>query len=254
MSTSSRLLRLPAELRNHIYRLALISPDPLMLASNYDGWDTLLPSEIDGITREHNQLKYVNKQIFMEIENTELNYNDIMVKRTKPEDEPPATRFLSWAYSMMSSTRSWLDGATIVLADESAPHHLSEPINMPDSARTMSHLAEFCDTHTAVTVHYHLPDLNFAIDDEYREKDSLGSLRFNIRESALAAYFYVPALIAEDVELGPTFNRWFQGGKVDEMVSDAEDWKLKQKGYFSVEDLQAENIYYFMVSDCFTTQ
>jgi hypothetical protein len=90
--------------------------------------------------------------------------------------------------------------------------------------------------------------------DEYREKDSLGSLRFNIRESALAAYFYIPALITEDVELGPTFNRWFQVGKVDEMVSDAEDWKLKQKGYFSVEDLQAENIYYFMVSDCFTTQ
>jgi hypothetical protein len=83
MSTSSSFLCLPAELCNQIYKLVLISPKLLILASKYDGRATLLLFEIDGVMREFNQLKYVNKQIFKDIKNIELSYNDIMVHRTR---------------------------------------------------------------------------------------------------------------------------------------------------------------------------
>jgi hypothetical protein len=242
MSTSSSFLCLPAELCNQIYKLVLISPKLLILASKYDGRATLLLFEIDGVMREFNQLKYVNKQIFKDIKNIELSYNDIMVHRTKLEDDPPAAQFLSWVYRMMSSTRSWLNGATIVLADGSNFRQLSD-IDMPDSARTISYLARFCNAHTAVTVHYHLPELNFATDDDGNEEDSLRNLDWDIFQSALAACFYIPALINENIKLGPSFDPWFDVWRVAERIREAEYWKAQNEG-FGVGQLQARNMHY----------
>jgi hypothetical protein len=164
MANSSPLLRLPGELRNKIYEYALSSQTPLLLNSDTGGLPAQLLSDIDGFTQEFNQIKYVSKQLYAETAHTEMKYNDIMVSRKEMEDDPPGSQFLSWIYALMLPTRLRLNGATVVLTDDSGAHGMLYDY-MPDTARTMSYLARFCNAHPAVTIHYHLPPLNFATPD-----------------------------------------------------------------------------------------
>jgi hypothetical protein len=244
MPSSSPFLRLPAELRNQIYQLALSTPEPLVLISKYDGLATLLLSDFDGVTREFNQLKYVNKQVFTETEHIELKYNDITVNRTKVEDDPPAAQFLNWVYAMMPPMHSWLDGATVVLSDESKSYELSSITHVSDSARTMSYLARFCNAHIEVSIHYHLPQLNFAINEGFEVEDHLEDLDANICESIHAACFFIPALTTADLTLGPTFDPLFDAWSVAEQADRAEYWREQNDEVYEAEELQAQNILY----------
>jgi hypothetical protein len=236
MATLSPLLRLPCELRNKIYKYALSSPTPLILNSDTSGLPAQLLSDIDGVTQEFNQLKYVSKQLYAETVYTEMRYNDIKVSRKEKEDDPPGSQFLSWIYALMPPTRLRLNGATIVLMDEPGAHGISSKY-MPDTARTVSYFARFCNAHPAVAIHYHLPQLHFEIPEGPNVGEFWSELEENIRESIYVALFPMPALISEDIGYGSdVFDAWI----MEEQSTDAGYWRE----VFELEQLHAHNNHY----------
>jgi hypothetical protein len=219
-------------------------PTSLLLNSDTGGLPAQLLSETGGVTQEFNELRYVNKQLYRETAYTEMEYNDIMIKRKETQDDPPGAQFLSWIYALMPLTRLRLNGATISLVDELDVHEESANY-MPDSARTMSHLSRFCNAHHAVTIRYHLPQLNFPTLEEDCHEDGCGEFCVKMVEmmfnSVFAASFYIPALIDEDV-LHDFMTTW--PDRLDRQASLARFWRES----IGLDQLQASNIHYLPTS------
>jgi hypothetical protein len=116
--------------------------------------------------------------------------------------------------------------------------------HVPDTARTMSYLARFCNAHIEVSIHYHLPQLNFAINEGFEVEDHLEDLDANICESIHAACFFIPALTTSDLTLGPTFDPLFDAWSVAEQADRAEYWREQTDEVYEAEELQAQNILY----------
>ncbi|KAI4953036.1 hypothetical protein J4E86_006575 [Alternaria arbusti] len=105
MSTESPLLKLPGELRNKIYELALSSPSPLYLHSPEAPRQVVRHSENLGalgtpspVKRyvEFNMLKYVNRQLYSETAGLDFKYNSFKIKlgRPKPAQDGQDTEIL----------------------------------------------------------------------------------------------------------------------------------------------------------------
>jgi hypothetical protein len=189
----SRLLQLPAELRNKIFELALTHTnwgDGLRLhvpSNNTKRFLYACSEQHESIHRavEVNQLKYVNKQLWKETAGLEVKYNSVIVCARQFRERPTVT-LLQWLSKICTTKLPWIKMVVIkyeVLADayhsssrsiSSLFHFLSgvhdsydgrgrdrsKPPTFPDSARDLVQLVQFCRNNSTLTVHYKLPTWN----------------------------------------------------------------------------------------------
>lgn len=149
---SSPFLRLPSEIRNRIYELALTAPRSLvadMATSNRTRPVLYLPPNEDhpeiadhavspGTTERacddqshsFNQLKLVNKQLYYETKGLELQYNDIRIIDPTSDSSSMDDLFRDFRFfvaHMSPSRRAWLSSSSITL--EMRAHSPGKPFH-----------------------------------------------------------------------------------------------------------------------------
>lgn len=233
MPTSANLFGLPGELRNTVYKHVLSSPAPLLLVMGNAGVPIITSQDCDEFPREFNKLQYVNKQMNLETSDMESRANDIKVPRVQEEDETPGVFFLIWVGLMTSKQLAWLDGCTIILADEyyaqlgdqGAGHEYGY---MSESAKTISSLAKFCNRNPGVKLDYLLPFLDLSQDLLHR------NTFFVMLDTA---YTYIDRLVTNNMDdnVWPFNDVDLQWGVVF--------WPSHSDSrYVSLEELQASNL------------
>jgi hypothetical protein len=201
MSTPFPLFRLPGELRNRVYELVLTSSEPLRY-SVYSADQVEKPvlgvaTTSDRVTLEFNQLKYVNKALYAECAGLEIKYSDISFGSYINEGKPPGYQFIAWVETMTPTKQHWLNKTTITLQD---PYSATKKPafrlqSVPDTAHTIAQLAEFCRTHSNITMTYSLPHWKLPTG-AYYPSQSLERERWDdaIWYAREAAHFYYHAL------------------------------------------------------------
>jgi hypothetical protein len=111
MSTTSFLLRLPAELRNEVYFHVLSIPTPLRLVRSSFGRLMLTIDPDSCMLGEFNQLIYVNKYLHSEVANLNFNFKNIAVK--SPERGQPVQLFLAWRAQLSMASKGWIGAVTL---------------------------------------------------------------------------------------------------------------------------------------------
>ncbi|KAF2823019.1 hypothetical protein CC86DRAFT_423112 [Ophiobolus disseminans] len=118
---TSPLLRLPAELRNHIYKLVLTSSnvfeDGLRLGVTWYRTTAFLfdcTEKYQSLNHSTtvNQLKYVNKQLYKETAGLELKYNSLVIC-ARDWDEKPAEQLVKWLATFTPSKVAWIKKVVI---------------------------------------------------------------------------------------------------------------------------------------------
>lgn len=120
MPDSLRLLQLPSELRNKIYKLVLTSDKPIHLipplndvASKRNRHYLLTHSQASSslLSTELNQLKYANKQLYSEVRLLELKFKTLTVALGEESSGRfPAEQFLKWLTVLHPSKLPWIKG------------------------------------------------------------------------------------------------------------------------------------------------
>jgi hypothetical protein len=114
---SSRLMGLPAELRNKIYELVLTAPDGLRIwsAPNSSGRSRSRPKPrlVEHCNQDHdfNQLKFVSRQIYKECAGLEVKFKNITFDHIRPQAS--MHRFLKFANQCTNARRNWPTHITI---------------------------------------------------------------------------------------------------------------------------------------------
>jgi hypothetical protein len=246
IANSFPFLRLPAELRNTIYELALTAPKPLSqkipvryhegecgecerveerpFLYHYDEPDdpvTGSPSPI-----EFNQLKYVNKQIYAETVGLELKYNDIALDMFVDRGgASPAERLVEWLSSMPTTKRSWIKTISVKVTFHTSIPRREQP-RIPDRANTIARLTRLCNDNPSMTVKYYLPSCKL---EHYRFRSGL--------------FFFIAADHICHALRGKGYGEFF---KSDSSSVTAKLWRQEVKGAPTrLEDLQAKNLRYF---------
>jgi len=164
MSTPCPSLRLPGELRNRVYELVLTSSEPLRYSTKSADQveKPVLGVEIisDRVAVEVNQLKYVNKGFYAECAGLEIKSSDIYFGSYTNEDKPPGYQFMAWVDTMTPAKQLWLNNKTTITLQD--PYSATKKPafrlqSIPDTARTIAHLAEFYRTHPNIAMTYSLP-------------------------------------------------------------------------------------------------
>jgi hypothetical protein len=176
----SRLLSLPAELRNQIYEYALVEPRSLFLiddaydvghlclhieqAKEYYNQAKALPSlwgpraahknggpetmAMVGLEKSTiaNQLQFVCRQLRLETKGLSLRLNTITMKGNEKQGQGVHEMFLKFAKAISASQHNYL--RTIILRD-------GEDIDFAPWAPSLEAVCNFCRSHTRVLVKYH---------------------------------------------------------------------------------------------------
>lgn len=168
MQTPSPLLDLPGELRNWIFKYALISPEPLYYHSRSDATSStmgtilklgILVEKLDALepVQEFNQLKFVNKQLYAETAGLEIKYNSIAFQAQCPEDEPSKQArsaeqtFLDFVAPMSGHRIVWLTRVTI------QSHAVCITSTYPfGHTPLLPAIARFCKENTQTKVRYEI--------------------------------------------------------------------------------------------------
>lgn len=230
---SSKVFRLPGELRNKVYKHVLSSPTPLLLVTGNKGLTVLSSQEYDDTPREFNKLQYVNTQLLLETSGIEILFNDIKIARQHEEDQTPGVVFLDWVATLPRGQRVRLDGCTIILADEFYTQPENRDIGtgygyLSESAKTIAGIVKFCKAHPVVKVDYKLPCLDLSTD-----LDDLTSFF----EMEFIAYNCILSLITQNIdEYEWSFN---------DMRDLSLDWKIscwRRYSNVDINDLRAPNL------------
>lgn len=141
----SRLLRLPGELRNRIYRYTLTSDRPLTFVESIRPEKDRLAFFIHGTFVEFNQSKYVCRQLYTETAGLELKYSPITFFGNSQLTRLPARLFNNFLSTCATSKVSWL--SDIILCAYGTKYNF-------ESAQNLLLVAEFCRLHPHVRVEY----------------------------------------------------------------------------------------------------
>ncbi|KAF1916021.1 hypothetical protein BDU57DRAFT_538362 [Ampelomyces quisqualis] len=225
MTNHFRLLDLPAELRNKIFEYALTCPNglhvrTLAIPSKRLAWRHILlaahDQHLDLLSRsnEFNQLKFVNKQLYLETAHTELKHNNITATTKYNGDLGPGYQFIAWVRAVPPEKRAWLAGATVVLAegfvqDPAQEYHRDvwRHRHHPKIDPSISQLAKFCKAYPAVSIQYHLPDLCFTRHMRTVSKTNNPHVRADVQgmfqSTAITAGFYTLVIVGRETN-------WFE--------------------------------------------
>ncbi|PSN61508.1 hypothetical protein BS50DRAFT_578496 [Corynespora cassiicola Philippines] len=156
---TSRLLRLPGELRNMIYKLALTAPHGLRCRW-HKGFNRrkrrpvlLVNSRNNQVLHEANQLKYVSHFLYKETAGLESKYNDVIFDSVSKEFSGAKSGFDMFVNSCTPSKLSWLKMATIGEKTEGITADFMEWFE-PEAMPHIMRLFEFCASHPEITVRY----------------------------------------------------------------------------------------------------
>ncbi|KAF2001340.1 hypothetical protein P154DRAFT_596469 [Amniculicola lignicola CBS 123094] len=195
---TSKLLKLPAEIRNPIFRDVLTAPPISILqcdsTTNLDrgrltAYATTLPGPAGkraspDTIREFNQLKYVCRQLYTETVNLELQFNELYITRFNEFNgqSSPGGQLYKILHTLPPATLKY--GVTFVLNDYLClpPFCLefggSGYLNgLNEDPRLLASLADLCNQHPYITVKYlilcqslpyflvqHVSDVGFALN------------------------------------------------------------------------------------------
>jgi hypothetical protein len=175
-------LRLPAELRNRIYALALTLSDEkieyvtrrvthsiTVASNNAIGPQTPASTDYESTTTEsiynrHNQLQYVCKELHWETQWLELLYNPTIIFRSKGEQISATEQFLRFVDMVPANKRHWIRTVELYNGEWSdyRPDKTRREIRyFVDSNQTLYNLADLCRRHPFVTVRYQLVLLDY---------------------------------------------------------------------------------------------
>ncbi|KAF2661753.1 hypothetical protein K491DRAFT_773726 [Lophiostoma macrostomum CBS 122681] len=122
MTSFSPFLAIPGEIRNHIYKFALTSPNGLYcnrtidvqsrkpvlyILENEASPDTAASKHDISNVLEYNQLKYVNKLLYKEAAGLELQYNVVTFLRNNDVEPNPIGQFLDFARACNPAKLEW---------------------------------------------------------------------------------------------------------------------------------------------------
>ncbi|KAF1916041.1 hypothetical protein BDU57DRAFT_515880 [Ampelomyces quisqualis] len=201
-TSNSRLLQLPGEIRNRIWRFALTSSEPLhhrqprtkltqqlSIASHHH---RLVEEKyiLDGSTLNppsFNKLKFVNRQLWAETAGLELHFNAVVfssqiVRKFNRDPNASIDGFMKkcaeeWFFSFCAPMKvqcvDWLK--TVIIAPDPQVWGLSQGYSPPMPHLPM--LAMFCKSHPSVQIRYQFDDFKFG--DE-RKNSSLNFLRAGV--------------------------------------------------------------------------
>jgi len=150
----SRLLRLPGELRNRIYKYALAA-DQILQYFEPKGREKgrLIEPNADS---DFNQMKYACRQLYSETAGLEIKYSSVGFLGEYPTAKVPAQRFGTFFATLNPSRASWL--SEVILFADPVPYDV-EP------AQNLLPLANFCRANPHARVEY--------IDGKFNMKRSL---------------------------------------------------------------------------------
>jgi hypothetical protein len=152
MHKMSRLLALPAELRNRIFAFALTSSKGLRYSQDFtstpkDVCCSVNPRAREDATRHHfNQIKYVSRSLHTETVGVELRLNDTLhFGMQRSSKMSPAEELIAYIESLSSREQAWL--RKVIVDDES-------PRVEKDSAETVAALVRTCNQCPSLELHY----------------------------------------------------------------------------------------------------
>jgi hypothetical protein len=159
----SPLLRLPRELRDHIYSLALTQPNntlKFVVARKNDPQSASETSSKEVQIRESkNQLQYVCKQMYHETQWLELKVNTTLEFRSEVNAKMSATdRFIGFLSAVPAPKLKRIQTVELysgVFASVEEFEQAHEP-PIHDSKETLLHLADVCRSIPSITVKYRL--------------------------------------------------------------------------------------------------
>ncbi len=161
---SSRLLLLPAEIRNHIYELVLTSGKALLYeeATDHRKPRFIVEQDLPNLN-ELNQIKYVCHQLYKETAGIEIKFNEVIFEGgtdgiiigLNEEDAYHATEVFSDFLSGCSPTKATWFSSVILWSPFSFADDPIEPYVL-GPASSLLPLAAFCAAHPRTKVTYRL--------------------------------------------------------------------------------------------------
>lgn len=235
---STFLFRLPPEIRNLIFELALSGePQPLRLCGDFTPQESfafvphqpkLYVVRTNGIHEEYNQLKYACRRLWTETAGVEAKFNKVLITKADCTKYSAIPSFILFAQSCAPKKIEWFRHVIIKTTCE-------EDEFLPESSGLVYKLAKFCRQHPRMHIDYMLPGFGNGpiFPTSHWQLISVGTL-------------YKWAFCDVDLRpLAPDILPYNDDWPLDAIIEDAKIWR----GVWTWRDLSARNLVFLPVDD-----